>query len=63
MQPQKEKNSVGQTTDAPVREVLETMVFDLCGITHALGQAHSGCVGCGECLRLNTYGLAPGGWQ
>jgi len=41
-------------------DVLSTMVFDLCGITHATGTAvGERCAGCGECMILGTYGLVP----
>ena len=66
---QTEKNGilyVGQLMNDPERDdlfgdVLSTLVFDLCGITHAIGSAHPGCSGCGECMNMGTYGLVPWG--
>lgn len=60
----KEIEYVGQLRNDSEREdfyedTLSTLVFDLCGITHATGTAHAGCAGCGECTMIGTYGLVP----
>ena len=68
MQPEKKKVYVGRLFVNDVErenllgDVLSTMTFDLCGITHATGMAHPGCPGCGECMAVGTYGLVPWGW-
>ena len=56
---------VGQLVNDGEREnffqdVLGTMIFDTCAITHCTGIVIDGhCSGCGECLALNTYNLLP----
>jgi len=42
------------------QDVLDTMIYDTCGYTHATGTAiNHHCTGCGECQALRTYGLVP----
>ena len=61
----KEIEYVGQLRNEPEREdffedVLNTMVFDTCAISHCTGIViDNHCSGCGECLALNTYDLLP----
>ncbi|MCK4717769.1 MAG: hypothetical protein KAT70_03780 [Thermoplasmata archaeon] len=54
------KNPASQKADDNlVSEVLDTMCFDTCGITHATGMVvPEHCIGCGECIRLKTHQLS-----
>ncbi|MCK4788969.1 MAG: hypothetical protein KAV87_34835 [Desulfobacteraceae bacterium] len=68
MQNKKEIEYVGQIRNDSEREnffedVLSTMVFDTCGITHATGIViDDHCAGCGECVALDTHSLIPRRW-